>query len=173
MVHIPDVQSPIFLPCQQYHFFKDTLRESGSFFVLMWTTNSAILKIHFFMILQEINVVHISDVVRPIFCLSNDTTFIKILKQKVVQCFVKCEPHIVTFLKKIFNLFSWTTSLSKDSIFFCVLYRNFSDYYLHLSCFLIAFPPTNTFWLVTSVGRDQIRLLHQVWFYSLELMRIT
>ena len=61
----------------------------------------------------------------------------------------------------------------KTLYFFPVLYMNFSDYYLHLSCFLIAFPPTNTFWLVTLVGRDQIGLLHQVWFYSLGLMRIT
>ena len=69
-------------------------------YTFSWTT---------FFLLQEINVVHISDVVRLIFCLSNDTTFITILKQKVVQFFVKCKPHIVTFLKKIFNLFSWTT----------------------------------------------------------------
>ena len=40
-----------------------------------------------FFLLQEINVVHISDVVRPIFCLFNDTTFIKIHKEKVVQIF--------------------------------------------------------------------------------------
>ena len=88
----------------------------GKWFIFCFDVNlklwhSEIIRFHephsFF--LQEINVVHISDVVRPIFCLSNDTTFIKILKQKVVQFFVKCEPHIVTFLKKIFNLFSWTT----------------------------------------------------------------
>ena len=37
-------------------------------YTFSWTT---------FFLLQENNVVHISDVVRPIFCLSNDTTFIK------------------------------------------------------------------------------------------------
>ena len=97
------------LPFQQYHYFKDTWGKVVHFlfwcepqivtfwnYTFSWTT---------FFLLQEINVVHISDIVRPIFCLSNDTTFIKILKEKVVQFFVKCEPHIVTFLKKIFNLF--------------------------------------------------------------------
>ena len=37
-------------------------------YTFWWTT---------FFLLQEINVVHVSDVVRPIFCLSTDTTFIK------------------------------------------------------------------------------------------------
>ena len=37
------------LPFQQWHFYNDTLRESGSFLVLMWTTNCDILKLHFFM----------------------------------------------------------------------------------------------------------------------------
>ena len=108
MVHIPDVQSPIFclfnntisskiLWGKVVHFLFWCEPQIVPFwnYTFSWTT---------FFLLQEINVVHISDLVRPIFCLSNDTTFIKILKQKVVKFFVKCEPHIVTLLKKDFQL---------------------------------------------------------------------
>ena len=89
MVHIPDIQSPIFclfnntisskiLWGKVVHFLFWCEPQIVTFwnYTFSWTT---------FFLLQEINVVHISDVVRPIFCLSIDTTFVKILKEKVVQ----------------------------------------------------------------------------------------
>ena len=100
MVHISDVQSPIFCLFNNAIFTMIVWEKVVHFlfwcepqivtfwnYTFSWTT---------FFLLQEINVVHISDVVRPIFCLSNDTTFIKIHKQKVVQ-----------FLFNVNHMLSW------------------------------------------------------------------
>ena len=81
MVHISDVQSPIFCLFNNaiftmivwekvVHFLFWCEPQIVTFWIytFSWTT---------FFLLQEINVVHISDVARPIFCLSTDTAFIK------------------------------------------------------------------------------------------------
>ena len=65
-------------------------------YTFSWTT---------FFLLQEINVVHISDVVRPIFCLSNDTTFIKILKEKVVQFLLNVNHILSRFWRRFSTYF--------------------------------------------------------------------
>ena len=81
MVHIPDVRRPIFCVFNNTIFTKILWEKVVHF--LFWCETQIVIFWNYtiswttFVLLQEINVVHISDVVRPIFCLSNDTTFIK------------------------------------------------------------------------------------------------